>query len=107
LDPAGGVASVASAEDIGDFFQYSIDEKVGLPRQKSAMLPVVNKDIEARRFSIYNESVHGKFPLLGLRFKNTTGQNLMQGPVTVYEGGAYAGDARVVDMQPDDERLLS
>jgi hypothetical protein len=107
LDPAGGVSSVASAEEIGDYFQYTIDEKITLPRQKSAMLPIVNKDVEARRFSIYNEKVHAKFPLLGLKFKNLTGQNLIQGPVTVYEGGAYAGDARLMDMQPDEQRLLS
>src|SRR5262249_47316821 len=107
LDPAAGVSSVASTDEIGDYFQYTIDDKVTLPRQKSAMLPVVNKDVEATRVSIYNESVHAKFPLLGLRFKNTTGQNLMQGPVTIYEGGAYAGDARIMDLQPGEERLLS
>jgi hypothetical protein len=44
--------------------------------------------------------------LLGFRFKNTTGMSLMQGPVTVFEGGVYAGDARVPDMQPDEERLI-
>ena len=106
LDPSG-VASVASAEEIGDYFQYLIDEKVTLPRQKSAMLPIVNQNIEAKRVSIYNEGVHAKFPLLGLRFKNTTGQNLMQGPVTIYEDGSYAGDARLMDLQPNEERLLS
>ena len=108
LDPAGGISSVASAEEVGDYFQYVIDEKITLPRQKSAMLPIVNKSgIAVQRFSIYNQRIHARFPLLGLKFKNTTGQNLVQGPVTVYEGGAYAGDARLMDMQPDEERLLS
>jgi len=31
----------------------------------------------------------------------------VQGPLTVYEGGSYAGDARILDLQPDEERLLS
>jgi hypothetical protein len=31
----------------------------------------------------------------------------MQGPVTVFEGGTYAGDARITDLQPNEERLLS
>ena len=70
------------------------------------MLPIVNQPVEGARVSIYNEAVQAKFPLLGLRFKNTTGQNLMQGPVTVYEGGTYAGDARIMDLQPNEERLL-
>ena len=51
--------------------------------------------------------VHAKFPLLGLKFKNTTGLHLMQGPITVFEDGSYAGDARILDLQPKEERLLS
>jgi hypothetical protein len=71
------------------------------------MLPIVNKDVEGTKVSIYNERTHAKFPLLGLRFKNTTGLHLMQGPITVFEGSSYAGDARVLDLQPNEERLLS
>jgi hypothetical protein len=102
-----GVASVANAEEVGDYFQYVIDHKVTLPRQKSALLPIVTHDVEATRVSIFNEAVQSKFPLLGLKFKNSSGQNLMQGPVTVYEANTYAGDARVMDLQPDEERLVA
>ena len=28
-------------------------------------------------------------------------------PITVFEGSSYAGDARVADLQPNEERLLS
>src|SRR3954447_17617333 len=31
----------------------------------------------------------------------------MQGPITVFEGSSYAGDARILDLQPGEERLLS
>jgi hypothetical protein len=31
----------------------------------------------------------------------------MQGPVTVFEHASYAGDARIQDLQPKEERLLS
>jgi len=101
------VNAAASAAKLGDFFQYAINKAVSLPRQKSAMLPIVGKDIEASRVSIYNERVQAKFPLLGLKFKNTSGLHLMQGPITVFEGSNYAGDSRVLDIQPDEERLLS
>jgi hypothetical protein len=104
---ARSVASAASGSQLGDFFQYAIDHPVSLPRQKSALLPIVSQDIHARRVSIYNEGVHAKFPMLGLRFKNTTGLHLMQGPVTVFDGDSYAGDARILDVQPKEERLLS
>ena len=34
---------------LGDFFQYMIDHPVTLARQKTAMLPIVGKDVEGRR----------------------------------------------------------
>jgi hypothetical protein len=102
-----GIASVATGEAAGDSFRYVIDQKVSLPRQKSAMLPILNRHVEGSKVSIYNASVHPKYPLLGLRLKNTSGQPLTQGPITVYEDGAYAGDSRVLDLQPNEERLLS
>jgi hypothetical protein len=107
LSLGDSVSSAASTARLGDYFQYAIDHAVTLPRQKSAQLPIVGKDVEASRVSIYNERVQAKFPLLGLRFKNTSGLHLMQGPVTVFEGSNYAGDAQVQDLQPGEERLVS
>ena len=108
LDLAGaGVSTMATATKLGDFFQYAIDKPVTLPRQKSALLPIVNKDVQGVRVSIYNESTQAKFPLLGLKFKNTSGLHLMQGPITVFEGSNYAGDARILDVEPNEERLIS
>jgi hypothetical protein len=103
----GSVGNMATAGALGDVFQYAIDHPVTLARQKSALLPIVGKDIEGTRLSIYNEAVQTKHPLLGLRFKNTTGANLNQGPITVFEGSTYAGDTRVLNVQPNEERLLS
>ncbi len=102
-----GVSSAASAAKLGDFFQYALDKPVTLTRQKSALLPIINKDVEGTRVSIYNEQTQAKFPLLGLKFKNTSGLHLMQGPITVFEGSNYAGDARILDLQPNEERLIS
>ncbi|AMV29560.1 hypothetical protein VT84_34515 [Gemmata sp. SH-PL17] len=103
----GSVGNAATAGALGDFFQYTIDHPVSLPRQKSALLPIVGKNIEGTRVSIYNAGVQAKHPLLGLRLKNTSGAHLNQGPITVFEGSTYAGDTRVLDVQPNEERLLS
>jgi hypothetical protein len=101
------VNSVAHAAQLGDYFQYVIDQPVSLGRQKSALLPIVNKDVDGQRVSIYNPNVQAKHPLLGLKFKNTSGMHLSQGPITVFEGSTYAGDTRVLDLQPGEERLVS
>ena len=98
---------MATATKLGDFFQYALDKPVSLPRQKSALLPIINKDVEGTRVSIYNERTQAKFPLLGLKFKNTSGMHLSQGPITVFDGSNYAGDSRILDVEPNEERLLS
>ena len=102
-----GVSTMATATKLGDFFQYALDKPVSLPRQKSALLPLINKAVEGTRVSIYNERTQAKFPLLGLKFKNTSGLHLAQGPITVFEGSNYAGDSRILDVEPNEDRLLS
>ncbi len=107
IDLQRGVRSVAEAGDVGELFQYVIESPVSLPRQQSAMLPIVQGSVEGRKVSIYNPAVHAKHPLNGLYLKNSTGLHLMQGPITVFDGGAYAGDAQIEDLPPDAQRLIS
>src|SRR5262249_37977094 len=59
------------------------------------------------KVSIYSERTLPKHPLLGLRLKNTTGVHLMQGPITVFDQNTYAGDSRIMDLQKNEERLIS
>jgi len=101
------VPSAATAAQLGEAFEYEIQAPVNLPRQQSAMLPIVNAEIQAEKVSIYNPSVHAKHPLLGLRMTNTSKSYLMQGPITVFDEGAYAGDAKIQDVPPKSQRLLS
>ena len=107
LDLDQGVTAAAQATELGEFFEYAISAPVSLARQKSAMLPIVNEAIEGAKVSIYNQRVHPKHPLHGFRLRNATALHLAQGPVTVFDGGVYAGDARLEDLPPGQERLLS
>jgi hypothetical protein len=106
MDPTAGVRSVAQAGKMGELFKYTVFG-VTLPRQRSAMLPIVTDDLDVERLSIYNAAVLPRNPLNGARVKNTTGKHLLQGPVTVLDGNAYAGDARIDDIPPGQERLVS
>jgi hypothetical protein len=106
IDAASSVQAMASGAKLGALFQYTVSN-VTLPRQKSAMLPIVTDSIELERLSIYNASVLRTNPLNGVRLRNTTGKHLLQGPVTVLDMNSYAGDARIDDIPPGQERLLS
>ena len=112
-DPADKAAdrppqlTAAAAVALGDTFEYRVADPVTLPRLKSALLPVLNEPVETARVSVYNEKVLATHPLLGLRLTNKTKLQLAQGPVTVYEGETYAGDARLPDLKPGETRLVS
>src|SRR5262249_30551853 len=97
----------AQAGEVGELFQYAIATPVTLGRQKSAMLPIVNESVKGEKLSIYNQSVQVKHPLNGLRLSNSTALHLMQGPITVFDGATYAGDAKIEDLPPGAERLIS
>ncbi len=71
------------------------------------MLPILSQGVEGKKVSIYNPAVQPKHPLNGFRLKNTTPLYLMQGPITVFDDGAYAGDARIEDLAPGQDRLIS
>lgn len=106
MDASSSVASIATAEKMGELFSYTVGN-VTLPRQKSAMLPIITDEIGVEKLSIYNASVLQKNPLNGARLTNTTDKHLLTGPITVLEAGAYAGDARIDNVPPGQNRLLS
>ncbi|MCX6993907.1 MAG: hypothetical protein NT011_12300 [Kiritimatiellaeota bacterium] len=103
----GGVEAMAAAREAGELFEYAVKEPITLPRRQSAMIPIVNQTIKGEKLSIFNAQVNPKNPLNGVELENTSGLFLMQGPVTVFEDGIYAGDARLTDTQRGEKRLLS
>lgn len=102
-----GGQSVAQASDVGEMFRYEIAAPVKLGRGQSAMLPIVNESVQGEKVAIYNQGQHAKHPMSGLKLKNSTDLHLMQGPITVFDDGAYAGDAQIQDLPPASERLIS
>ena len=106
IDAASSYQAIANASKMGELFQYTVGN-VTLARQKSAMLPIIGDSVSIQRLSIYNADVLRRNPLNGVLLKNTTDKHLLQGPVTVLDKGSYAGDARIDNVGPGQERLLS
>jgi hypothetical protein len=107
LDLSRGVESAAQGGQVGAFFRYSIEHPVTLPRQESAMVPIVNQEIEGERFGIYNSGAHAIHPFNAVNLENSTELYLLAGPITVFEAGTYAGDAELVSLPPGARRLIS
>jgi hypothetical protein len=75
------------------------------------MFPLVEGALGAEKGLIFSgarlsgaETVH---PLSGAELVNTTGMKLPAGPLTVYDGGTYAGDALIEFFPPGEKRLVS
>jgi hypothetical protein len=102
-----GVTPLAMAEDKGELFEYRIDQPVTLAKHQSALLPIIGHMLQGQKLAVYNQSVNATHPLQGYRLKNTSTLYLMQGPITLFDGGTYAGDARIEDLPPGGDRLIS
>jgi hypothetical protein len=102
-----GVTPMAMAEDKGELFEYRIDQPVTLAMHQSALLPIVGQSLQGQKVSLYNQHVNAKHPLNGYRLNNTSALHLMQGPITLFDNGTYAGDARIEDLPPGQDRLIS
>ncbi|HLJ55747.1 MAG TPA: hypothetical protein VKT77_11980, partial [Chthonomonadaceae bacterium] len=101
------VVAQAAGEKAGALFQYNVSAPITLPRQQAALIPVVARDVEADKVLLFNADAGQRFALDAVRVHNVTGLHLKGGPVTLFEDGVYAGDARMEDIPPGDTRLLS
>ncbi len=96
----------ASGTEVGEQFFYRVDAPVTIARRTSAMLPIISTDLSGERVSIFTPG-EGRNPMRGLRFENDSGMPLLPGPISVYDAGAYAGDAQIAHTPGGAERLLA
>jgi hypothetical protein len=102
-----GAAAQARAQSIGEVFQYELERPVTIERQRSAMLPILSSPVESRRVSIFSVSDGSTNPMRGVEITNTSDNQLMPGPISVYDAGSYAGDAQIGHVPAGDTRLLA
>lgn len=100
--------SQAQAGEVGEIFQYQLEAPVTIDRQRSAMLPILASNIDGRRVSIFTVGEGtGEHPMRGVELVNKTDLQLLPGPISVYDGAAYAGDAQIGHVSKNDKRLLA
>lgn len=97
----------AVAAEIGQVFQYNLSSPVTIERQRSAMIPIINANLDARRVSVYSFGDATNHPLRGVELTNNDHLQLLPGPISVYDGAAYAGDAQIGHVGKGDKRLLT
>lgn len=101
------VKTAATGNEIGDLFEYRIDQPVTVRHDRSALIPILQTRIEGERVSIYNQSTREDRPMSGLLLKNTSPLTLEGGSLTVIDGDAYAGEALLERLKPGESRFIS
>ena len=107
---AGSAVETAAGAAAGDQFEFTIKNPVSLDRRMSVMLPLVESAINARKLLIFsgaNARSRSINPRIGAELTNTSGMKLPAGPITVYDGGTYAGDALIEFWNEGEKRLIS
>jgi hypothetical protein len=100
------IVAEASAGALGELFEYRIAQPVTIRKNESALLPFLQQPIEARKLLIYSE--HGsQHPTNAAELTNNSGKTLDGGPITVFDGGAYGGEALMETLKTGDKRLIS
>jgi len=94
-------------EEIGDLFEYRIEQPVTVLRDRSALIPIIQSKMDGERAAIYNEAVRRDRPLSGLLLKNMSDLTFEAGSLTVIDGNAYAGEALMDRLKAKEQRLIS
>lgn len=105
--PDSGVEAAATGSQVGDLFEYHIDQPVTVLRDRSALIPILQTRMEGERVSIYNQGVRSDRAFGGMLLKNTSSLTLEDGAMTIIDGDAYAGEALMARLKPAEQRLIS
>ena len=100
------VAVETTGRELGELFEYAFATPVTVKKNESAMLPFLQQPVQARKLLIYSDESQAN-PRTASEITNNTGKTLDGGPITVFDNGAYAGEALVETVKAGDRRLIS
>ena len=101
------VTETAQAQAVAEQFEYKIRQPVTIRRNESALLPIIQTDVDGAKVSVYKANSGESHPRLAFWLKNASGLTLDAGPVTVIDSNAFAGEGLIESVQPGENRLLS
>ena len=94
-------------QSLGDFFEYTVKQPVTVNRNQSALVPILADELGGRRIVLYNRASREQNPFAAIELVNSTGLTLEAGPLMVFEGDRYAGEAMLDSLKPDDTQILA
>jgi Carboxypeptidase regulatory-like domain len=103
----GGMEAAASGQGLGDLFEYKLKDRVTLKKNQSALVPIVQTELDAERVSLWSGTTGSGRPLRGLWLKNTSALTLDGGSFSVLDNEVFAGEGLTDPIKPGERRLVS
>jgi hypothetical protein len=98
-------SSGASSTKFDDYFEYTVAQPVTLHKNESALVPVLQANVQADRVTLYNAS--NPVPLRALWLTNSSNLTLDRGSFSIFENDEFAGEGLTDPIHAGEKRLLS
>lgn len=95
----------ASSSAFDDYFEYTVAQPVTIHRNESALVPVLQTNVDAERVTLWNAGQ--PVPLRALWLTNSSKLTLDRGSFSLYENGEFAGEGITDPIHAGEKRLLS
>lgn len=95
----------ATSSRFDDFFEYNVAQPVTIRKNESALVPVLQANVEADRVTLYNPTEPA--PLRALWLTNSGNVTLDRGSFSIFDNGEFAGEGLMDPIHAGEKRLLS
>ena len=96
----------ATAQTVGELFEYKLKEPITIERNRSALVPIIQSAVGAEKISLWNAR-EGGVPLRSVWLTNSTGSTLDGGTFAVLEDQTFAGEGIIEALQAGEKRIVS
>lgn len=107
IDYMAALTPAAEAQELGELFEYKLKRPVTIKKNESALVPILNAEVDAERISLWNKGGSSGRPLRGVWLTNSSALTLDGGSFSVVDGGAFAGEGLLESLKPGEKRLVS
>lgn len=95
----------ASSSKFDDYFEYTVAQPVTIHKNESALVPVLQTNVQAERVTLYNAA--DPVPLRALWLTNSGNLTLDRGSFSLFENSEFAGEGLLDPIHAGEKRLLS
>lgn len=104
---AVGVPAQATGRDLGELFEYALEQRVTVRQNQSAMVPIISAPVGAERVSLWSRAEASSRPRRAVWITNSSGLTLDGGSMTILDRNTFAGEGLVETVKPGERRLVS